>query len=83
MDAQKNRLSQIVARAKFLEKKPSVLVALEEISEMYVMTQINVIRNGYRMRYLVDRTFSKVSKFGCVIIKVYLVVLMRRHSHRY
>ena len=51
MDAQKNRLSPIVARK---EKKPSVLVALEEISEMYVMTQINVIRNGYRMRYLVD-----------------------------
>ena len=33
------------AKAKFLRRKPSVLVALEEISD--VLTPIHIIRDGY------------------------------------
>ena len=63
------------AKAKFLRRKPSVLVALEEISEMCwphsILSEID------KPRYFADWTFVKG------IVKEYLfVMLIPSHSHR-
>ena len=50
------------AKAKFLRRKPSVLVALEEISEMWELDP-----NPYYQRWLCQGIFltERFPKFGC------------------
>ena len=74
------------AKTKFLRRKPSVLVSLEEISEIALMARIcwpqsDIIRDTFIKVFCWLNVFQSLVVEG--IVKEYMfVMLMPSHSHR-